>query len=326
MKHLFRKYFYSTLNPEEFHELTKYVREKKDEPAVQREIKWLWDNFLPDDADLPTPNSQVLHKIKEAIWTEERKAAQRKINIYFWGLNLAAVLIVGLIISTFFSHGPAVSVPSEEHRQTVTTPFGARTNITLPDGSIAWLNSGTTLSFFSKFDEIRRVSLTGEAYFEVEKNDHPFVVSTQYGEVKVKGTSFNVKAYNDDESFETTLVEGVVALKDENSADEVILRPGHQAVQTSLGFDVKEVDTRLFTSWKEGKLIFSKEPFPSFIKKLARWYNVKIKCNDPKLDRLWYTGTLEMETISEVMTMISKASPVEYHFNPKTRVFTIQSK
>ena len=86
------------------------------------------------------------------------------------------------------------------------------------------------------------------------------------------------------------------------------------------------METKYFTSWKDGKLLFNKEPFPDFIKKLERWYNVKIEYSDPELDKLWYTGTIEMETISEVMEMISKAAPVKYSFNNKTRVFTIKAK
>jgi ferric-dicitrate binding protein FerR (iron transport regulator) len=142
----------------------------------------------------------------------------------------------------------------------------------------------------------------------------------------VKGTSFNVKAYNDDNSFEATLEEGVVAFKVKNTENEVTLQPGEQIEKTASGFNVKQVEPKYFTSWKDGKLLFNKEPFPDFIKKLERWYNVKIEYSDKELDKLWYTGTIEMETISEVMEMISKAAPVKYNFNNKTRVFTIKAK
>ena len=110
-----------------------------------------------------------------------------------------------------------------------------------------------------------------------------------------------------------------------NSENEVTLQPGEQVVKTTTGFLVKQVETKYYTSWKDGKLLFNREPFPSFIKKLERWYNVKIEYSDPELDKLWYTGTIEMETISEVMEMISKSAPVTYSFNNKTRVFTIKA-
>jgi ferric-dicitrate binding protein FerR (iron transport regulator) len=168
------------------------------------------------------------------------------------------------------------------------------------------------------------VILTGEAYFKVVKGNMPFIVATDYGNVEVKGTSFNVKAYKDDNSFETTLEEGIVSFCVNGTENNVTLKPGEQVVKTEKGYKVREVDTKYFTTWKDGKLIFNREFFPSFIKKLERWYNVRIEYSDPELDKLWFTGTIEMESISEVMEMISKTTPVTYKFNSKTRIFTLQ--
>ncbi|QGY47933.1 DUF4974 domain-containing protein [Maribellus comscasis] len=328
MKHLFKKYFNSTLYPDEFNKLTDFIHDKRNDSIIFKEIKPFWNTSLREDTGLVEPNQSLFRNIKKIIREEQHRSYQRKIKIYSWGLKIAAVLITGLLFSTiFFSlQTNPEEVHLSESLQTVTSPYGARTNITLPDGSIVWLNSGTKLSFPSRFDKTRPVKLVGEAYFEVVKNDRPFIVSTNYGEVKVKGTSFNVKAFSDDNSFTTTLEEGIVSLKGENSKDEVTLNPGQQAEQTDKGFLVTDVETKFYTSWKEGKLIFSKEPFPSLVKKLERWYNVKIEYNDSRLNQVWYTGTIEMESISEVMEMISKASPVSYNFNNKTRVFTIKLK
>ena len=328
MKNLFKKYFNSTLRPDEFHKITKFISNKGNESAIFKEIKPFWDNCLHEDTGLVEPNQSLFQDIKEIIREEQHSLYRRKVKIYSWGLKIAAVLIIGLVFSNIFfsmKTNPNQRQLSES-LQTITSPYGARTNITLPDGSIVWLNSGTTLTFPSSFNKKRPVKLVGEAYFEVVKNDQPFIVSTQYGEVEVKGTSFNVKAFSDDNSFVTTLEEGIVTVKGKNTADEVTLSPGQQAEQTDKGFSVSNVETRFYTSWKEGKLIFSKEPFPSLIKKLERWYNVKIDYTDPRLNQVWYTGTIEMESISEVMEMISKASPVSYSFNNKTRVFTIKPK
>ncbi|MCG6189542.1 FecR family protein [Maribellus maritimus] len=328
MKNLFAKYFNSTLRPDEFQKITKFIGNKENENAVFKEIKPFWEKSLQKNTDLIEPNKLLFQNINKVIRVEERNLFQRKIRLYSWGLRIAAILVLGLITSTvFFSlEGVKNRAKLNENIQTVSSPYGARTNITLPDGSIVWLNSGTTLSFPSGFGKIRPVKLVGEAYFKVAKSNQPFIVSTQYGEVEVKGTSFNVKAFSDDNSFVVTLEEGIVSLKGYYTEDEVTLSPGQQAEQTTKGFSVADVEPKFYTSWKEGKLIFSKEPFPSLIKKLERWYNVKIEYNDPKLDQIWYTGTIEMESISEVMEMISKASPVSYSFNNKTRVFTIKPK
>ncbi len=325
MDNLLNKYFNSTLRPDEFQEITDFILDKKNEKVIFHEMEQMWSKNL-QNIEFPEPNSLLIQKIKEIIWQQERKTSQKKIKIYSWGLRIAAIFIIGLLFNVVFNFQKPVPIQDSGHIQTVAVPYGARTQITLPDGSKVWLNSGTTLSYSSLFDKTREVSLVGEAYFDVVKKDYPFIVSTLYGDVEVKGTSFNVKAFSDDGSYETTLVKGLVVVGNKDKDHEVTLHHGQQALQNNEGFVVNNVETRLYTSWKEGELIFSKEPFPSFIRKLERWYNVKIEYDDPKLDQLWYTGTLQMETISEVMEMVSKASPVEYKFNNKTRVFTIKPK
>jgi ferric-dicitrate binding protein FerR (iron transport regulator) len=326
MKNLFKKYYNSIVSPNEFSELSDYMSEKKNESIIFNLMKPLWDKQMNETDLSPQKNPALYKRIKEAILLEKQKVAQRKIHMYTWGFRVAAIVVFALLVSNVFFFQKSVENQFTETVQTITTPYGAKTNISLPDGSIVWLNSGSTLSYPTKFSKSRPVALVGEAFFKVEKNHKPFIVSTDYGDVEVKGTSFNVKAYADDNSFETTLEEGVVLFRVKNTLNEVTLKPGEQVIKTLKGFKVQQVETKFFTSWKEGKLLFNKEPFPSFIKKLERWYNVKIEYADPKLDELWYTGTIEMESISEVMEMISKAAPISYNFNNKTRVFTIRPK
>lgn len=326
MKNLFKRYYNSVLRPDEFSKVSDFLRDKKNESVIFSLMKPIWNKELNEAEVSPKTNSALYTRIKEAVLLEKQKAAQRKINIYTWGLRIAAVWILALLASNIFFFQKSTENQPAEILQTITTPYGAKTNITLPDGSSVSLNSGSTLSYPTKFSKSRQVILEGEAFFDVEKNDMPFIVSTDYGDVEVKGTSFNVKAYRDDNAFVTTLEEGIVAFKVKNAENGVTLRPGEQVLKTSNGFVVKKVETKYFTSWKDGKLLFNKEPFPSFIKRLERWYNVKIEYADTELEKLWYTGTIEMESISEVMEMISKAAPVTYSFNNKTRVFTIKKK
>ena len=140
------------------------------------------------------------------------------------------------------------------------------------------------------------------------------------------GTSFNVKAYADEEYFEVTLVEGSVGIRQAKTKQSLRLKPGQHAYLDDNQLKIKNTDTKYYTSWKEGKMIFYREPFPDFIRKLERWYNIKIEYVDPKLDELWYSGTIEMETVSEVMDLISKAASIEYQYNSKTRVFKLNLK
>ena len=195
----------------------------------------------------------------------------------------------------------------------------------MPDGSLVWLNSGSKLSYPSNFKGQRSIQLEGEAYFDVIKSRKPFIVSTAYGEIEVLGTSFNVKAYTDDD-FQTTLVAGAVNLR-VGAGTSITLKPGEQAfVNENNRLEIQTVETEIFTSWKDGKLIFYREPFEKVAKRMERWYNVKIEVDNDEIKNLWFTGTIEMETLSEVMELIRRSMPLEYSYDQNTRTLKIEKK
>ncbi len=242
-----------------------------------------------------------------------------------WIMAVAAAFILGLVIPAVFNFTEKNSPQNEVQVQEISIPYGAKTSFILPDGSKAWLNSGSTLSFPEQYHGKRTVSLKGEAYFEVVKNRDPFIVSTEYGNVEVLGTSFNVKAYHDGE-FESTLVEGSVQVNGSGNRS-FTLAPGQQSYLNERGeLHVRNVTPVLFTSWKEGKLIFYREPFARMTKRLERWYNVTIEVKDEEMKDLWFTGTIEMETLSEVMDLIRRTMPVQYDYNQKTRTLRIYKR
>jgi len=242
-----------------------------------------------------------------------------------WIIPVAAAFILGMLIPSVFYFTGKDSRQNGLQVQEVSIPYGARTSFMLPDGSTAWLNSGSTLSFPAPSNGDRTVSLSGEAYFDVVKNGTPFTVSTVYGKIEVLGTSFNVKAYSDGE-FESTLVEGSVKVNGSGN-HSLTLIPGQQAYLDEQGeLNIRKVDPEVFTSWKEGKLIFYREPFAKMAKRLERWYNVTIEVNDEEMKDLWFTGTIEMETLSEVMDLISRTMPVQYDYNQKIRALRIYKK
>ena len=237
---------------------------------------------------------------------------------------IAAAFVFGFVVNSLVSK---TWLPDESVQtvQTVTTPYGARTQFLLPDSSTVWMNAGSKLSYSSEFAENRQVALEGEAFFDVRKG-RPFVVSTSYGDVQVKGTSFDVKAFPD-EAFETTLVTGLVQIKGNKTGEEILLQPGFQAKEEGGKLVVNQVATELFTSWKEGKLIFNKEYLPVVIKSLERWYNIHIKLDDdPQLSKIYFSGTLEMESFPEVMELLKTTASIDYTFDEKSRTVKIIKK
>lgn len=157
----------------------------------------------------------------------------------------------------------------------ITVPQGSDYHLLLSDGSQVWMNSESTIVYYTNFSEEKRaITLSGEAYFEVARNENkPFVVTARNAEIMVLGTSFNVSAYENDEVVAATLVEGEVEVA--TSGRSVRLTPGLQAKINRNGLiSTSEVDVSLYTSWLKGVFDFEDMPLEEICLKLSRWYGV----------------------------------------------------
>ena len=189
--------------------------------------------------------------------------------------------------------------------------------LTLHDGTRVWLNSESDLEYPVTFPRgERRVRLNGEAYFEVAKDSlSPFIVEVGRGfDVRVLGTSFNVKAYPTDERYETTLVEGSVNVTDSAGMD-VTLSPSEQLVLTRGGsYMVYDVDPRYYLAWHEGWFFFHDEPMRQVLLMIGRWYNVEFECEEGfSIDDKWVTGKVRrFERLEELLGMLAKVTDVRF--------------
>jgi ferric-dicitrate binding protein FerR (iron transport regulator) len=160
---------------------------------------------------------------------------------------------------------------------TISTARGNRYQLLLGDGTKVWLNSATSLKYPVAFNgKERRVELTGEGFFEVAKDKtKPFSVVTSSQEIRVLGTHFNVSSYKDEETVQTTLIEGSVSVKDKRTA--VVLKPGSQAMSNASGLHVNtDVDTDKVISWKQGWFDFDGMDFKMILRQVSRWYDVDV--------------------------------------------------
>ncbi|MEO3407712.1 FecR family protein [Mucilaginibacter sp. CAU 1740] len=161
---------------------------------------------------------------------------------------------------------------------TISVPRGGQYTIKLPDGTMVWLNSASSLSYPVAFNgATRNVTLSGEAYFEVTKNPHqPFTVHTDNVDVKVLGTHFNVEAYADDKNSKTTLLEGSVNLSNQNSS--ALLVPGQQGVSTTgQNIFTHSVNVNQVIAWKTGYFLFRENDIREIMKQISRWYDVEVE-------------------------------------------------
>lgn len=212
-------------------------------------------------------------------------------------------------------------------------PNGKMFTLVLSDGTEIHLNSGTQIQYPVKFPKTgkREVTIQGEAFFKVARDvDHPFIVKSGEMSIEVLGTSFNVSAYEDENTIHTVLIEGSVSLShNSNSKESVLLAPGNKASwsKSDETLSVYPVDTLLYTSWISGEIVFRDTPFPELIKRLERSYNVIINNGNRELNGKTFNARYnrKVESIQEVMEALKVIVPFEYNIrNHGTMVINIE--
>lgn len=208
---------------------------------------------------------------------------------------------------------------------TLTTANGETYQVKLPDGSLVYLNAGSSLTYNTSIIQAgkRTVGLTGEGYFQVAKDKaHPFIVKTRHQEVVVLGTHFNISSYEDEPAIKTTLLEGAVNIKSNDT--EIRLKPGEQAIQTSKGIKVAIADEEEVMAWRNGKIVFHNEPLGNIMKKVARWYNVEV-IYEPGIENIAFIGSVSRKTnISAVLQYFERTENIK--FTIKDRKVTVSAK
>ncbi len=209
---------------------------------------------------------------------------------------------------------------------TLNVPNGKRFDVKLSDGTIVHLNSGSSIKYPVKFikNNNRQVFLTGEAFFEVQEDrSHPFIVTTKSMNLEVLGTVFNVSAYPEDITTNTTLIEGSVKLSSvdenkQNSKTEVILEPSFMALWNNKNnmVELEQVDVSVYTAWISGKLVLKNLTFHQILKRLERYYGVEIQNNYEDLNNEIFSASFfGDETIEDVLLSFSMNRHFKYEIN-----------
>lgn len=181
--------------------------------------------------------------------------------------------------SFHYENGTFIESIEKVQNVSVITPVGGQYKVVLPDGTQAWLNAVSSLSFPSAFDKYeRRIKVTGEVYLDVIKNpEAPFIVETSRQHIKVLGTSFNIHEYEDENESQTTLTEGSLLIKNTHSQETVRIKPGQQAkIKDDKTIKVDKVNAEEISSWKEGLSVVNDETLNQYAKKIERWYGVEV--------------------------------------------------
>jgi len=208
-------------------------------------------------------------------------------------------------------------------------PFGSYHKLILADATVVWLNSGSRLRYYAEYPNKKRiVYLDGEAYFDVAHDKtKAFIVYTSDIEIKVLGTEFNVKSYKFENKIQTTLISGSVKINSHNKDLKFatqILKPKQQLSIDILNrnMNLSEVDTELYTSWKDGYIKLYQADFNEVVKMLSRYYNIKIQINTSKSFKS-LSGKLRRESsIDTVLNKIKLITPFNYNYEKNKIIIT----
>ncbi len=324
------------------------------EPAIKEELFEELKNFnVTEKQSIKIDFEEIFNSIETRIGNSDVNYELTNHNFrLFRFLRIAAMLIfvfaVGAAIS-FFVFAPSQE-PDVVSFNEIRAPLGARSEVTLPDGTQVWLNAGSKLTYLNVFNKANRmVSLEGEGYFKVAKNnDLPFNVKAGDLYIMAVGTEFNVKSYSDEGIIETTLVEGKVSItrnkEHSRKSQAIVLEPHQKAVyvkedqqltvedlkvirqskpemltiKKGILFVAEEIDPEPIISWKENRLILKGEELNNLLIRLERKYDVTFEYESEDIKQFRFSGTLENETLTQVLDVIKLSAPIDYELEGKT--------
>ncbi len=299
------------LNEKDQQDAATLAQWEKEHPENRKFYDFLMRIKMPDNI------AEYAESLRESILTELNAKIDRSTFVVRFFRVTAAAAVILMMIGTF----SYLSYNAGYHRQSsqlvkLENPLGTKTSLTLPDGSKVTLNAGSTLSYPTVFTgKERKVSIEGEGYFEVQHDaNHPFIVKANDVYVKVLGTKFNVKAYNDESNIDVTLSEGRVQVSLENGISAVQMIPMDQVIfdKFKRTFTKRNIDVKSYIGWKDNRLYFNNETFGTIARQLERKFNVHIHIQSDRLRNTVFTGDFvrgeNLDEILKVMTYDERIS------------------
>lgn len=331
--------------PHELEELDELMAAYPDSQHYEEVLKEIWSDMGAQTLLHNLHINQLFEQHKLKFSEEFEPEAQEEEMPSIWYKKYAGVFAIAcslilICLAALFQ----LNKKTDDFDTEIVSGKGMRKKITLPDGTLVWLNADSKLSYDSDLNkkERRLVYLTGEAFFDVaHRKNRPFIVQTNKISVKVLGTAFNVKAYDLDQVSEATLLRGAIELSVNNgSQQKILLKPSEKfALQehrkvTKDKRDVQQDSEDLTlkieniapvriagqdyieeTSWKDDVLVFKNESFEELKPKLERWFNVQIEIGERVPKSYRFTGIFKNENIEEALTAMQLIKP--FHFKLK---------
>lgn len=308
-------YFKGEVSDEEAQQITEWIEAKIEHQRYYQQLCRLfevsyWIEDIPEQTEVAFPK-----KTKALPW--------KHYVISF--MKVAAIFVLGFALH-FFLNWQKTTHHELQHQ--IHVPTGQHVEIMLADGSKVWLNSGSTLTFPSKFNGKKRmVELDGEGFFEVKSDkEHPFIVSTSKYQVKAVGTSFNIYDYQDSPQFEAALLNGKVEVTtNAKKSSVVILTPNQRAALCQGVLKVKPIENANNYLWRKGILYFN-EPLLEVFDKLQEYYDIEFQIRNSSLTRKspYCTGKFRAKDgLEHIIRVLKETNHVDYQIDYESKKIII---
>lgn len=331
-------YFAQELNEEQEKELLDWLQEDPSHKETLAEMSDWWAT-----AHVPifmTDRRSDFETFFGELTTKEQVAMQPQQCRRLFIRNIAATLLALVTIGglSYYmgqkkEHARMIALLNQQHiTSEIKTPLGTTSKVTLPDGSQAWVNAGSTLTYHYNYGKgHREVELEGEAYFEVKPdNESPFRVRSNNLDIKVLGTSFNVKSYADEEAVKVALLTGSVHIEVNPANREIMdftLSPDRQLIfhKESNSVKITECQARDAIAWTNGLLKFENQLFPQIAKDLERKFNVQIRIESKRLTKESFSGSFSANhSLEQIFREVDMEK--RYHWTYNKDIITIRDK
>jgi ferric-dicitrate binding protein FerR (iron transport regulator) len=320
---LLNRFLKDKLSPEEERLLQEWFCSDVSSSEIETFYRETWESGKTKE--MPHKQHQkILNSIKSEI-TNDDVRIKKRFAIHRWLPYAASALLCILVGISSYLYVKEKTTADVVREYTIVADKGQRSTVLLPDGSKVWLNSHTQISYSNDYGkEQRNVSLTGEAYFEVAKEaDCPFIVNAGEMKVEVIGTTFNIRAYQEDKEIVATLFSGKIEASIDTKS--VVLRPDQY-----VSFNRNEQRLTTHTSdnpsyakmWRDNELAFKSQTFEEIAIILNRMYNVHLEFKSEKIKQYHFSGVIKNNSLDNIIEIISLTAPIVYKSKGDTIVLS----
>lgn len=326
------KYLNNQCSPAELEEVYRWAKEEALDETQREQFLEDWKNSVSEEELSDERFYHLFDQINERINSEmssSKEITTSGISVFTrWLVRAAAILLLPTLIFLSYTINEKKEISHEmaligHDSLEVVAPLGSRIMVQLSDGSTVHLNSGSKLKYPQLFrGDKREVRLTGEGFFEVAHNPlKPFIVKSGILDVKAVGTIFNVFAYPQEKSIETTLLEGKVILEQSMSNTTLgVMQPGEHVKYDIEDGTISSTEGNIerYVSWKDGLLVFEDTPIVEVAGRLEKMFNVDIEISESIKDYN-YTVTIIDEPLFQILDLMTMATPVKYSVQPRKK-------